>query len=184
MSNDKPSIRYRLFTKEQYEAKALARFWSKVDKTETCWLWTGSATPKGYGIHTLREYPDGRIKADVKAREIRAHRYSWELVNDPIPEGVEIDHICHVTLCVRPTHLRLTTRKQNNENRAGANGNSKSGIRGVYWDATKARWIARVGHNGKSIYVGRFRNLDEAEAAAITKRNELHTHNDLDRSQA
>lgn len=181
MSNDKPSTRYRLFTIEQYEAKALARFWAKVDKTETCWLWTGSQTPKGYGVHTLREYPDSRIKAGVKTREIRAHRYSWELTNEPIPEGMEIDHICHVTLCVRPTHLRLTTRKQNNENRAGANSNSTSGVRGVRWVAAKNRWRASVGHDGKYIHVGYFRDLDEAAAAVIAKRNELHTHNDIDR---
>lgn len=182
MTNDtQPSTRYRLFTIEQYEAKALARFWKKVDKTETCWLWTGSQTPKGYGVHTLREYPSGRAKVAVKTREIRAHRYSWELENGTIPEGMEIDHMCHAPLCVRPSHLRLATRKQNSENRAGATTRSKSGVRGVHWDAGKGRWRAVVGHNSKSIHVGHFRDLGEAEAAVIAKRLELHTFNIVDR---
>lgn len=175
------SVRYRHFTLEEYEAKAVARFWAKVDKTWTCWLWTGTQSSHGYGNFTLMEYQPGRTKEGTKRRELRSHRYSWEKANGPIPEGMEIDHVCHNKLCVRPSHLRLTTRKQNNENRAGANANSRSGVRGVHWSADKNRWRASVGHNGKSIYVGLFRDLAEAEAAVRAKRLELHTHNTQDR---
>jgi hypothetical protein len=177
----KKPVRYRHFTIEQYEAKALARFWAKVNKTETCWLWTARESANGYGTHTLREYPEGRLKAGVKSRDVRAHRYSWELENGPIPEGMEIDHVCHTRLCVRPAHLRIATRKQNGENRQGATVLSTSGIRGVSWITAKSRWRAVVGHNGKNVHVGYYRELADAEAAVIAKRNELHTHNDLDR---
>lgn len=159
---------------EAYDAKTERRFWKKVNKTESCWLWTGNVSTNGYGVLQLL-YPSG------KRRHIRAHRYSWEMANGAIPDGRDIDHICHVILCVNPDHLRATTRKQNLEHRTGANSNSKSGVRGVYWDSYKQRWTARVGHNGKSITVGRFTDLAEAEAAVIAKRNELHTHNNLDR---
>lgn len=161
----------------QYEAKADARFWSKVQKTETCWLWTGQISTNGYGVMTLK-YPG------EKAREVRAHRYLFATYHGPIAEGLDIDHKCHNKLCVRPAHLRATTRKQNLENRQGANSQSKSGVRGVFWAADKGVWRARVGHNGRSIYVGSFHELGEAEAAVIAKRLELHTHNDLDRRAA
>lgn len=175
------SIRYRHFTIEQYEAKVLAKFWAKVNKTETCWLWIGNLNAKGYGAYSKTEYQSGRVKEGMKYISMAAHRYSWELANGPIPEGIEIDHMCHTPVCVRPEHLRLATRKQNNENRAGANSNSTSGVRGVRWVESKNRWRASVGHNGKYIHVGYFRDLAEAEAAVVAKRLELHTYNLLDR---
>jgi hypothetical protein len=177
------SIRYRHFTLEQYEAKAEARFWAKVEKTATCWVWTGRATTNGYGAHSFTEYQSGRIKENVKRHEVRAHRYSWEKAKGPIPDGMEIDHVCHNRLCVRPSHLRITTRKQNAENRSGLGSNNTSGVRGVRWVESRGRWRATVGHDGKSIHVGNFIDLAEAEAAVIAKRNELHTHNDVDRQR-
>lgn len=113
-------------TIEQYQAKADARFWSKVQKTDTCWLWTGHVTTNGYGVINLT-YPGD------KQRGFRAHRYLFELYHGPIAEGLDIDHKCHNKRCVRPAHLRTTTRKQNLENRQGANSQSKSGVRGVHW---------------------------------------------------
>lgn len=177
------SVRYRHFTLAEYEAKVLERFWAKVDKTETCWLWNGQVTTNGYGAYSFTEYLATRIKQGER-REVRAHRYAWEKEHGPIPEGAEIDHICHNRLCVRPSHLRPTTRKQNGENRSGATARSKSGVRGVSQIRSSGRWRAVVGHNGKSIHVGNFGSLEEAEAAVIAKRNELHTHNDMDRKPA
>jgi hypothetical protein len=45
------------------------------------------------------------------------------------------------------------------------------------------KWVARVGHDGRSFYLGAFESLEDAEAAVIAKRLELHTHNELDRQQ-
>lgn len=144
-------------------------FWAKVDKTETCWNWTGAKIPKGYGYLTS------------KRRNYYSHRISWEWVNGPIPEGGHIDHICHNTSCVRPDHLRAVTRKENQENRCGAQANSRSGVRGVSWHKVTKRWRAVVQHRGKQIHIGYFTDLTKAEAAVIAKRNDLFTHNDLDR---
>jgi hypothetical protein len=74
----------------------MERFWAKVNKTETCWLWTGCTTrpiPLGYG----------RIRIGHKF--VVAHRYAWMQVNGPIPEGLELDHLCKVRHCVNPDHL-------------------------------------------------------------------------------
>lgn len=143
------------------------RFWSKVDKTEGCWLWVGTITDRGYG----------RIRVD--GRYLLAHRFSYEATNGPIPTGLEIDHICHTTNCVRPNHLRVVTRKQNIENRSGLQRTNTSGVTGVYWRAN--RWQAVVRHNKGTYYLGRFVDLAEAAEAVRAKRNELFTHNDIDR---
>jgi hypothetical protein len=144
------------------------RFWSHVDQTGDCWLWL-AATRNGYG----QFHPHGD-------RTAPAHRFAYELVRGPIPEGRQLDHrhTCPKH-CVNPWHLRPATKKQNAENLAGLLANNTSGVRGVWWAA--GRWRASVTHHGRAVHVGRFDTIEEAEAAVIAKRNELFTHNDVDR---
>lgn len=144
------------------------RFWSKVRKTDTCWLWTGKPNGAGYG----------RFCYDYKI--VRAHRYSYELAAGPIPEGMEIDHQCHVELCVNPDHLLLCDRQVNTENRKGAQSNNRgSGIRGVY-RGKKGRWEAKFKSGGKAVYVGTFDRIEDAEAAVIAARLKAMTNSDLE----
>lgn len=72
------------------------RFWSKVDKSGDCWLWTGATTFGGYGV-IQRGGADGGL--------IRAHRYAYEEQLGPIPKGQGLCHRCDMPGCVRPTHL-------------------------------------------------------------------------------
>lgn len=148
---------------------AEVRFWEKVDKTETCWLWTGCLTD-GYGHFSIGD------------ERILAHRLSYEWAVGPIPEGLALDHICHVRRCVNPAHLRLATWKQNAENPSGLRSDNTSGARGVYWDAQTRKWRAVVGHYGIQHYLGLFDTTAEANAAVVAKRIELFTHNVKDRS--
>jgi hypothetical protein len=113
-------------------------------------------------------------------RYVYSHRFSYELANGPVPEGLELDHrhTCP-KICVNPDHLRPATRKENMENRAGVTKASRSGVRGVR--LYKGRWQARIRHNRKDIHVGSFDTVEQAEAAVIAKRLELFTHNDRDR---
>ncbi|WP_085099933.1 HNH endonuclease [Mycobacterium paraense] len=155
------------------------RFWAGIgmgplmpnlEKTP-CWLWTG-ATIKGYGQF---HFDGGRY----------VHRFSFArtfpMFWPGFLEQFQIDHRCHNKACVRPDHLRPVTNKQNQENYSGPQRNSRSGVRGVWWDKHHQKWCAKVVHNGKNNNVGYFTDLAEAEAAVIAKRNELHTYNDLDR---
>lgn len=82
---------------------AVDRFWSAVSKGDgdTCWLWTASRTPEGYG------------QFGAEKRRILAHRFSYELSVGPIPEGLELDHLCRNRGCVRPDHLQPVTRQEN-----------------------------------------------------------------------
>lgn len=83
----------------------LTRFWSKVKKTEDCWLWTGAVQPQGYGSWAVNR--GGERLAFL------AHRLSYEELVGPIPNGLTIDHLCRVRLCVRPTHLEAVTQRVN-----------------------------------------------------------------------
>jgi hypothetical protein len=148
------------------------RFWSKVrvlNDQNDCWLWTAYTTKNGYGQLTINQ------------RRHFAHRRSYELCVGPIPPGMHIDHICHTPACVNPRHLRLVTVKQNQENRRGAQRDSKSGVRGVWWRPDRNKWQAQVEHNGRVYTVGSYSSLEEAAAAVKAKRLELFTHNDADR---
>lgn len=81
------------------------RFWSKVNKTETCWLWTGGRGGHGYGSFETRE--------NGKRRTWGAHRWLYERVVGPVPDGLELDHLCRVRHCVRPDHLEAVTSREN-----------------------------------------------------------------------
>jgi hypothetical protein len=153
------------------EAPARA-FWDQVDKSGDCWIWQGGLMSKGYG-HFSHE-----------GEKELAHRQAYILEHGGVPSGRVVDHTCHNILCVRPAHLRAAANKQNLENRAGAQVNSRSGVRGVYWDEFNSKWRAKVQHNGKVYHAGRFDTIEEATQAAIAKRIELFTHNDMDRIEA
>src|ERR1700743_3097884 len=71
------------------------RFWKRVDKTGTCWLWKGVPRADGYG----------RLRVDGK--QWTAHRYSYFLHNGPIAEQLCVCHSCDTPLCVNPDHLWL-----------------------------------------------------------------------------
>lgn len=81
--------------------EATARFWNKVDRTESCWLWQAAVVRNGYGMFRLG------------SQMVLAHRYAWEVTNGPIPDGKVIDHLCHVRRCVNPTHLDCVSMQEN-----------------------------------------------------------------------
>lgn len=86
------------------------RFWSHVDKTQTCWLWTGPQNGKGYGV----------VK-DLNRVQHYVHRISWILANGEIPEKLHVLHQCDVCNCVRPSHLFLGTPQTNHQDMKNKN---------------------------------------------------------------
>ena len=135
------------------------RFDSTYTVTESgCWEWTGSTTHNGYG-----QFYDG-------TGMVRAHRYSWERTNGPIPDGMVVDHLCHVRKCINPEHMRLLTTSENQQNRAGAQARNISGYRGVHWDKSRGKWSVSIGINGKYVYGGRYSDKDEAGRVAAALR--------------
>lgn len=152
---------------------SLESFWSRVDKTDSCWNWTGAKVSN-------TEYGEIWLPGQ-HGKVARAHRVSYSLVHGDIPKGAHIDHICHNPACVNPDHLRLTTAKQNGENRGGLNKNNTTGVRGVIWRKDRQSFSAQWKHNRVNRTKGGFRTLEEAESYVIQMRNDAFTHNDLDR---
>jgi hypothetical protein len=149
------------------------RFWDKVQKTEGCWIWTGSKSSNGYG--------NIGIGAPSK-KLISAHRLSYELANGKTPEGMVIDHKCHRPECVNPAHLQAVTQKQNAENQGGLTANNTSGARGVFFHKKTGKYEVRVRHNRKLHNGGLYEDFSEARVAVVSLRNRLYTNNLQDRS--
>lgn len=92
------------------------RFWAKVDKDAPggCWLWTASLNSQGYG------------QVGINHRPVVAHRIAYTLLVGPIPDGLELDHLCHTRdvecrrgeecphrRCVNPAHLEAVPHREN-----------------------------------------------------------------------
>ena len=82
---------------------ATERFWEKVDKNgpNGCWVWLASLGSTGYG------------QFEVDYKPLKAHRFAYILLVGPIPDGLELDHLCRNRPCVNPDHLEAVSHADN-----------------------------------------------------------------------
>ncbi len=113
------------------------RFWAWVDRRSSteCWPWIGPFVPSGYGC------------CQFVGKNYVAHRVAYELLVGPIPQGLQLDHLCRVRRCVNPSHLEPVTNRENT-------------IRGIGPELARQRGLAvthcrRAGHPYTSENTGR-----------------------------
>ena len=128
------------------------RFWSKVSKTDTCWLWKGGSVggcpSNRYGQFT------------VGNSSIMAHRFSYLLCIGYIENEMDIDHLCRVRKCVNPKHLEPVTRRENVLRGDIVHSKKKELPVGV--KRVGNRYSVEKSFAGKGVYIGTFGTPDEA----------------------
>jgi hypothetical protein len=77
------------------------RFWSRVRIREGCWVWVGCRDQFGYG------------QISIDNVRVRVHRVSYTWLVGPVPEGLELDHLCRNPSCCNPKHLEPVTHQEN-----------------------------------------------------------------------
>lgn len=97
------------------DERIVARFESKVLRTDNCWVWTGGTYPAGYG----RFFPE-------PGRGVRAHRFAYELWCGSIEDKFVIHHKCGNRICVRPDHLQAVSQHENTAEMFERNGYLKA----------------------------------------------------------
>jgi hypothetical protein len=120
-------------------ADLMERWWLRVEEQpDGCWIWTGAKWARGYGRFTM---PGDQ-------RRVAAHRFGYEQLVGPIPDGLELDHLCRVHSCVNPSHLEPVTHAENSRRGIAA---ALSGVRerskthcprGHAYDAENTYWRA------------------------------------------
>lgn len=118
---------------EQFPTEHVARFWRRVVRNpeDGCWDWTGAGRADGYG------------RLMVGWKYIRAHRFAYRMLVGPIPNGLDLDHLCRNRRCVNPAHLEPVTRRENL-----ARGIGWSGVNGRKKACYKGHPLV-MGSNGK-----------------------------------
>jgi len=119
------------------QSDIIARFWAKVEKTPTCWLWTGCRSTAGYG------------RVNVRGVGWGAHRLAYVLLVGPIPDGLHLDHVkargCTNRHCVNPAHLEAVEQRVNTLRGVGfaaVNAQKTHCIHGHEFTPENTRWLS------------------------------------------
>jgi hypothetical protein len=135
------------------------RFWAKVspEPNTGCWLWTGALSgSRKYGSF----YYDGRMQ--------KAHRVAYQIFVGPVPDGLDLDHLCRVPSCCNPDHLEPVTRSENLRRSPDMDRNSNKThcCRGHKFTAVNTIWRTQGWRGCRACMNMHMRNWRERNASA------------------
>lgn len=149
--------------------KCIARWLGRVVETdEGCWLWPGAKFRSGYANVGTVERGQRRNRS--------LHRVFYERFVGPIPEGLDLDHLCRTTSCVNPGHVEPVTRSVNlrrgnagglrNRGRAAANAAKTHCHHGHPFDEENTHWTKAGGRSCRACDRDRHRHRYRERAVA------------------
>lgn len=129
------------------------RFWKKVElatKDGSCWPWRASLSTSGYGLFRY------------EGRQQSAHRVAYRLFTGPIPDGLQLDHLCRNRTCCNPAHLEPVTQQEN----------MRRGSLSLHYERCRALTHCRRGHplSGVNLYIDKRGRRDCCECRRARKR--------------
>lgn len=89
---------------DDFTARSVLRLWSRVEQRDGCWTFIGGCS-SGYGQISFGPRTDRRVYS--------AHRFMYQAVIGPVPDGLQLDHLCRNRACCNPAHLEPVTCEEN-----------------------------------------------------------------------
>ena len=165
-----------LYDAEDHDKASDHRWYVRLDSNHKFYVYTSILHPDGGWYYR----PGGSVACSSRGKRDRRGERERSRTSLPMhrlimdaPKGMDIDHINGNPLDNRKSNLRICTRAENMRNR-GAQKNNTSGYKGVGWCKHRKKWHAQIKHNGKQIYIGRYKDKEEAARAYDAKAKELH----------
>lgn len=142
----------------------------KIDKSNLSWHMKYAQNTKSYYIRATAN--DGYSEdGKRKQRPIYLHKL---IMDADFSKGEQVDHLDHDTLNNRKYNLKIKDNTRNATNRHGANRNSTTGVRNVFWSSGDQRYVVQLQVEGRNKRFGSFKNLDEAANLAEKLREEIY----------
>lgn len=135
-----------------------AFIWLSRTNTKRTWNTKHAGKPAGCIV-------EGYVSIGINNKNYLAHRLAWLYMTGEWPASL-IDHRDRNGLNNKWDNLRIGDKSLNSANRPKQKNNT-SGLKGAFWDKKKKKWLAKIGFNMKSIYLGRYDTAEEAHAVYV-----------------
>jgi hypothetical protein len=127
--------------------------------------WNDTVKNQCKGTQAGQTTSQGYIRLNIEGKKILAHRLAWAYVYGSFPKG-HIDHVDRNKSNNSISNLREVSKKENAQNRGN--------IKGAYWHESSKLFCSRIQVDGKVTHLGYFKTKEEAQAAYLKAKQELH----------